>query len=366
MEDTLLTTPLTAVHEKLGARLVPFAGYAMPVQYAGLKIEHAAVREQAGLFDVSHMGELHFEGSGAEPFLQRLLAGNLAKASPGRCLYTVLLNERGGIVEDLLVYGLAPERFMLVVNAANRAEVVELIEARLKVDPAADDLSWEDRSDSTGLIALQGPASDKVIEQVVPGAEKLAFYENAEFERQAFGKIIVSATGYTGERGFEIYTDSDATQGMWHALMAAGAAHGLIPAGLGARDTLRLEKGYCLHGQDIGPDRTPVEAGLGWTVGWKTEFHGKASVLAQKEAGAVVKRVGIKLVERGIPRAGYQVVNAAGEIVGEMTSGTQSPSLNAPIGMAYVQTVHAKVGTELAVRIRNKDIAAVISKVPFV
>lgn len=366
MEDILLPTPLTAVHERLGARLVPFAGYAMPVQYAGLKIEHAAVREQAGLFDVSHMGELHFEGPGAAPFLQRLLAGDLVKASPGRCLYTVLLNERGGIVEDLLVYGLAEDRYMLVVNAANRNEVVDVVMSRLATDPAAEDLKWEDRSESTGLIALQGPASDAIIAQVIQGAEKLAFYDNAEFDLPGFGALVVSATGYTGERGFEIYTDVAATEPMWTALMAAGAAHGLVPAGLGARDTLRLEKGYCLHGQDIGPDRTPVEAGLNWTVGWKTMFYGKTPIVEQKASGADVKRVGIRLTGRGIPRAGYPVVNPAGEIIGEMTSGTQSPSLNTPIGMAYVEIGSAQVGTQLAVRIRNKDVAAVVSNVPFV
>ena len=369
MQDTLLNTPLTEHFESIGARLVPFAGYMMPVQFSGLKAEHAAVRTAAGLFDVSHMGELHFQGAAAFDFLQYLLAGDVAKARPGRCLYTVLLNDEGGIIEDLLVYGLAQDRFMLVVNASNRMEVVAVIGERLASwaldNGRADEVTLVDRSDTTGLIALQGPASDAIVEQVIPGAESLEFYDNREFDHPVFGALIVSATGYTGERGFEIYCSVEQTVSIWNTLMEAGAPSGLIAAGLGARDTLRLEKGYCLHGQDIGPSRTPVEAGLNWTVGWKTEFAGKAALVRQKESGVQVKRVGIKLLDRGIPRAGHEVVDSAGEVVGEVTSGTQSPTLNAPIGMAYVNVVLAQVGTQFAVRIRNKDVAAEVVKVPF-
>ena len=357
--ESLLRTPLHDVHVAAGGKMVPFAGYEMPVQYAGLRAEHAAVREAVGLFDVSHMGELWFTGSDAAAFLQSQLAGDIGKAAPGRALYTCLLNEAGGIIEDLLVYGFA-DRYLLVVNAANRAKVVDLLESELK-----GDVHMEDASERTALLALQGPKSDEVMRAVGVDLQDLAYYchQNATL---CGVPVLIGATGYTGERGFELYVPADQASLIWSTLMEAGEASGLQPCGLGARDTLRLEKGYCLHGNDIDAEHTPVEAGLNWTVGWKTDFRGKAALVQQKGQGPSRKLVGFKLTERGIPRQGYALLSAEGEAIGEVTSGTQSPTLGEAIGMGYVASEHAAVGTSIKVAIRNKEIAATVVKMPFV
>ena len=355
---TLATTPLHSVHVAAGARMVPFAGYEMPVQYSGLRQEHEAVRTAAGLFDVSHMGELWFSGDGAAAYLQHLLAGDISKAADGRALYTCLLNDAGGIVEDLLVYGFE-SKYMLVVNAANRAEVVALIQSTLP-----EDVHFEDASDRTALIALQGPASDAVAQAVGHDLSGLKYYHHCTVEFQGV-EVVVGATGYTGERGFEWYVPSEKAEALWTALMDAGQDHGLVPCGLGARDTLRLEKGFCLHGNDIGPDRNPVEAGLSWTVGWKTEFRGKAACEKLKSAGPQQKLVGFKLLERGIPRKDYPIVDDAGNPMGVVTSGTQSPSLGEAIGLGYVPISHAVKGAEIGISIRNKTIRATVTGIPF-
>lgn len=357
--ESLLRTPLHDVHVALGGKMVPFAGYEMPVQYAGLRAEHAAVREAVGLFDVSHMGELWFTGSDAAAFLQSQLAGDIGKAAPGRALYTCLLNEAGGIIEDLLVYGFA-DRYLLVVNAANRAKVVTLLESELK-----GDVHMQDASEQTALLALQGPKSDDVMRAVGVDLQDLAYYchQNATL---CGVPVLIGATGYTGERGFELYVPADKASLIWSTLLEAGEASGVQPCGLGARDTLRLEKGYCLHGNDIDAEHTPVEAGLNWTVGWKTDFRGKAALVQQKEQGVGRKLVGFKLTERGIPRQGYALLSTEGEAIGEVTSGTQSPTLGEAIGMGYVASEHAVVGTSIKVAIRNKEIAATVVKLPFV
>lgn len=357
--ESLLRTPLHDVHVAACGKMVPFAGYEMPVQYAGLRVEHAAVREAVGLFDVSHMGELWFTGSDAAAFLQSQLAGDIGKAAPGRALYTCLLNAAGGIIEDLLVYGFA-DRYLLVVNAANRAKVVALLQSELK-----GDVQMEDASEQTALLALQGPKSDEVMRAVGVDLQDLAYYchQNATL---CGVPVLIGATGYTGERGFELYVPADQASLIWSTLMEAGEASGLQPCGLGARDTLRLEKGYCLHGNDIDAEHTPVEAGLNWTVGWKTDFRGKAALVQQKEQGPSHKLVGFKLTERGIPRQGYALLSAEGEAIGEVTSGTQSPTLGEAIGMGYVASEHAAVGTPIKVAIRNKEIAATVVKMPFV
>ena len=356
--DSLLRTPLHDVHVEAGAKMVPFAGYEMPVQYAGLRVEHAAVRESAGLFDVSHMGELWFSGSDAAAFLQSQLAGDIGKAAPGKALYTCLLNEAGGIVEDLLVYGFE-DRYLLVVNAANKDTVVTLLEAEL-----SGDVHMEDASDATALLALQGPKSDDIMRAAGVDLSALPFYHHTQAELCGVS-MVVGATGYTGERGFELYVPAEKAAEVWALLMEAGRPWGLVPCGLGARDTLRLEKAYCLHGNDIDADHTPVEAGLNWTVGWKTDFRGKAAILAQKEQGPSRKLVGFKLTGRGVPRNGYTLLSAEGAPIGVVTSGTQSPSLSEPIGMGYVASDHAAVGTPIQVAIRNKHIDAVVVKTPF-
>lgn len=354
----LATTPLHQVHLDAGARMVPFAGYEMPVQYSGLRAEHEAVRTAAGLFDVSHMGELWFSGAGAAGYLQFLLAGDIAKAAPGRALYTCLLNEDGGIVEDLLVYGFE-DRYLVVVNAANRAEVVSIIGSTLPAD-----VQFEDASDRTALLALQGPNADLVMQAMGVDLSGLKYYHHTQVQLQGV-EVVVGATGYTGERGFELYVPNAAAPGLWQALMEAGDAHGLVPCGLGARDTLRLEKGFCLHGNDIGPSRNPVEAGLSWVVGWKTEFRGKDAVVGVKERGPERKLVGFTLNERGIPRKDYPIVDENGQTIGVVTSGTQSPSLGVAIGLGYVPMDVASKGSEVFISIRGKSIRATVTGIPF-
>jgi len=354
----LARTPLHAVHVAAGAKMVPFAGYEMPVQYSGLRREHEAVRNAVGLFDVSHMGELWFSGAGVRDFLQHQLAGDLGKALPGRALYTCLLNELGGIVEDLLVYGFE-DRFLLVVNASNRAEVVRRFEAAMPSDVVLDDAS-----DRTALLALQGPHSDAVMQAVGLDLSELAYYHHREASLCGV-PVHVGATGYTGERGFELYVPTDRAAMVWSILMEAGMPHGIVPCGLGARDTLRLEKGFCLHGNDIDATRTPVEAGLGWTVGWKTEFIGKQALLQQKESGQEVKLVAFKTKGRGIPRKGYAILDDAGAEIGVVTSGTQSPSLGEAIGLGYVPPVRAVKGSSLFIGIRDKRIEVEVVPLPF-
>ena len=354
----LSITPLHAAHVAAGARMVPFAGYSMPVQYAGLKAEHMAVRSAAGLFDVSHMGELWFSGPGACDFLQRILAGDMTKATPGRALYTCLLNDGGGIVEDLLVYGFE-DRYMLVVNAANRASVVSIMEANLP-----SDVQFEDTSDDTALLALQGPHSDAIMAALGVDLTDLKYYHHRSITLGDVD-IIVGATGYTGERGFELYVPAGSAMAIWNRLISIGQGHGLLPCGLGARDTLRLEKGFCLHGNDIGPDCNPVEAGLSWTVGWNTEFRGKGALEDVKSAGPERRLVGFCMDERGIPRKDYPILDAEGNRIGLVTSGTQSPSLGKAIGLGYVGVSHAAKGSELFIGIRDKAIRATVTGIPF-
>jgi len=361
MEEATLAlsaTPLHAVHIAAGARMMPFAGYEMPVQYAGLRSEHEAVRKAAGLFDVSHMGELWFSGAGAAGFLQRLLAGDVAKAAPGRALYTCLLNEGGGIVEDLLVYGFE-DRYLLVVNAANKDEVVSLIRAEFP-----EDVTFEDASARTALLALQGPASDAVAQAMGFDLTDLKYYHHRNVVFNGV-EVTVGATGYTGERGFEWYVPAENAAALWAAMMTAGAPSGLVPCGLGARDTLRLEKGFCLHGNDIGPGCNPVEAGLSWTVGWKTDFRGKEALQAVRSAGAARKLVGFTMAERGIPRKDYVIQDSEGNDIGVVTSGTQSPSLGQAIGLGYVQVDWAEKGSEVHIAIRGKAIKATVTGIPF-
>lgn len=356
--SALAKTPLYDMHVAAGARMVPFAGFEMPVQYAGLRVEHEAVRTAAGLFDVSHMGELWFSGAGAKGYLQFLLAGDIEKAAPGRALYTCLLNGEGGIVEDLLVYGYE-DRYMLVVNAANRPEVVALVQETLP-----DNVVFEDASDHTALMALQGPNSDAVMKAAGVDLTDLKYYHHRTVA-MCGTEVAVGATGYTGERGFELYVSAAFAEEVWRTLMAAGAPSGVQPCGLGARDTLRLEKGFCLHGNDIGPHCNPVEAGLSWTVGWKTEFRGRETLAAVRERGPARKLVGFKLTQRGIPRKDYVILDAEGNDIGRVTSGTQSPSLGLAIGLGYVASDWCAKGTRIFISIRGKSIEAEVTAVPF-
>ena len=356
MED-LLRTPLYDQHVALGGKIVPFAGYAMPVQYpTGITGEHLAVRESAGLFDVSHMGEFEVRGPGALDLIQAVTVNDAARIEVGQAQYSAMVQAEGGILDDLIVYRFA-DRWMLVVNASNRTKDWEWI-----ADRAADfDVELLDRSDEVALIALQGPRSRALLAGLTgTNLDEIGYYRFAEGS-VAGVEGVISATGYTGEDGFELYLPAVGAPAVWAALVAAGA----VPAGLGARDSLRLEMGYALYGNDLDEDHTPLEAGLGWITKLdKGDFIGREALQAQKERGVERRLVGLRLTERGFPRPGYEIA-MDGETAGVVTSGTSSPSLGCGIAMGYVPTAWAKPGTEVAVIIRGKPVAAVVQRPPF-
>jgi aminomethyltransferase len=361
MEDTLRKTPLHGEHVGLGGKMVPFAGYEMPVQYsAGITAEHRAVRETAGLFDVSHMGEFVARGPDALGLIQRVAVNDAAALEVGQAQYSAMCRADGGIIDDLLVYRFA-DHWMLVVNASNRDKDWEWIARHVE----GLDVQLEDCSDETVLIALQGPRSRRILALITDlDVEAIAYYRFAE-GRVAGRDAVIAGTGYTGEDGFELYLKADDAVAVWGALLAAGRASGLVPVGLGARDSLRLEMGYALFGNDIDEDHTPLEAGLGWiTKLEKGEFSGRAALSAQKARGVERRLVGIKLKERGFPRPGYDVLED-GQPVGVVTSGTVSPSLGIGIALAWVPSRLAGPSTELAISLRGKPVRAEVMRPPF-
>ncbi|HBL30000.1 MAG TPA: glycine cleavage system aminomethyltransferase GcvT [Acidobacteria bacterium] len=353
--DNLERTPLYACHVELGARLVDFAGWEMPVQYTGVIEEHRAVRTAAGLFDVSHMGEVRVRGAGAEAFLQRLTPNDVAKLVPGRAHYSGLLTEEGTYVDDLLVYRLAADDFLVVVNASNAPRDFAWIAER-----AGGEVEVTDECDRWALIALQGPKALEILEPLAPGASALRYYgfrQGTVDGRPA----LISRTGYTGEDGFELYVDPEHAVALWRRLVDAGAA----PAGLGARDTLRLEAAMALYGHEIDEKTTPWEAGLDWVVKLdKGDFSGRAALVAQKEAGAPRRLVGFEVEGRGIARQGHTVL-AGGTAVGVVTSGTWSPTFEKALGLAYVPPALAAPGTALTLDVRGKALAARVVPTPF-
>jgi aminomethyltransferase len=361
MADDLKHTPLHDEHAALGGKLVPFAGYAMPVQYpSGITAEHRAVREAAGLFDVSHMGEFEVRGPGAEALVQRLTVNDVSRMTVGQAQYSALCHEDAGIIDDLIVYRF-DDHFMLVVNASNRAKDWAWVERHAR----GSDVELEDRSDEIGLLALQGPRAREILAPLSDtDLNAIGYYRFAE-GRVAGVDAIISATGYTGEDGFELYVAAKDTPGLWRAILKAGQTKGLIPAGLGARDSLRLEMGYALYGNDLDEGHTPLEAGLGWITKLdQGEFIGREALLAQKEAGVTRRLVGLRLLERGFPRPGYEIL-ADGEPVGRVTSGTLSPSLGVGIAMGYVPVRLAEPGSRVAVDLRGKAIEAEVERPPF-
>lgn len=343
--------------------MVPFAGYELPVQYSGVVEEHKAVRERAGLFDVSHMGEFLVEGTDACSFLQRVTPNNVARLEVGQAHYSALLNEDGTFLDDLLVYRLSNQRYMLVVNAAGRTGDLERLAAQLR--EGGEDATLEDQSDATALLALQGPKAPQILSTLTDLAlDEVRYYRFAQADVAGIG-MIVSRTGYTGEDGFELYVDQDRAVELWGALVSAGEPHGLQPAGLGARDTLRLEAGMMLSGQDIGPGTTPLEAGLDWIVKWKKgDFFGREALAEQRDSGPAERVVGFEVTERGIARAGYPVADS-GEQVGTVTSGSWSPTLEKAIGLAKLPSSLAEVGRELSVLVRNRPIGIRVVDLPF-
>ncbi len=358
----LKTTPLIELHRRLGARLVPFAGWRMPIQFAGVIQEHKCVREQVGLFDVSHMGEIDIRGKDARSLLQRLVTNDIETMQDGSILYTVMCYENGGVVDDLLVHRFAEDHYFLCVNAANTDKDFDWIRQTAKEYRVA----VENLSAQTAQLAVQGPQSEALLQTLCDlPLNEVRYYH---FKK---GKIhnydcLISRTGYTGEDGFELYTEASGAADLAEAILEAGKPFQIQPIGLAARDTLRLEMGYALYGNDITQDTTPLEAGLGWVVKLKKgPFTGSEALSAQKQNGIAKKLVGVKLLERGVPRPHYKVLKE-GKVVGELTSGSFSPSLNVGIGLCYVSKEHSEVGSRLDIEIRNQNVPAEITKPPFV
>ena len=361
MDKTLARTPLHDAHTALGGKMVPFAGYTMPVQYpTGIRAEHAAVRTAAGLFDVSHMGEFTVRGPQTDDLVQYLTVNDVSRVAVGQAQYSALCNERGTILDDLLVYRFA-DRIVLVVNASNRTKDWDWVTRH----GASYDVDISDDSDDIALIALQGPASQAILTPLTAAdLGAIGYYRFAEGS-VAGADAVISRTGYTGEDGFELYLPAPAAPAVWNALTEAGARHGLIPAGLGARDSLRLEMGYALYGNDLGEDHTALESGLAWIVKLDAgDFIGRAALAAEKERGVTRRLTGIRLTRRGFPRPGYPLVHN-GEDVGTVTSGVASPSLGGGIAMGHLPVAAARPGTEVGVRIRGRVIAGVTQRPPF-
>lgn len=354
-------TALTHVHAELGAKMVPFAGYSMPVQYSGLTQEHLAVRNAAGLFDVSHMGEFFVKGPEAEAFVQYVTSNDVSKLTIGKIQYSCLPNAKGGIVDDLLVYKLNDDEFLLVVNASNLEKDFNWIQSHNRFDA-----TLTDRSDQMSLLALQGPKANAILAELTAvDLGNIPYYNFKLGEVAGIQNVIISNTGYTGAGGFELYIANEDARKLWNALMEVGESYGMLPAGLGARDTLRLEKGFCLYGNDIDDTTSPLEAGLGWVTKLNTEFVGRDKIADLKERGIQRRLVGFEMIDRGIPRQGYPILNAEGETIGEVTSGTQSPSLNKAIGMGYVEVAYKSPETEVYIQVRKKQLKARVVKTPF-
>ena len=354
---------LNDTHEALGGKMVAFAGFNMPIQYEGVSIEHIHVREKLGVFDVSHMGEFMIHGSQAMEFLQYITSNDVSKLYDGRVQYSCLPNDQGGIVDDLLVYRFSEDRYMLVVNASN----IEKDWQWLQKYAASYDVTMTDESDSYSLFAVQGPKATEAMQSLTNIDLKAMKYYT--FEVGSFAgvdDVIVSATGYTGAGGFEIYVKNHDAQAVWNRVMEAGKAFDIKPIGLGARDTLRMEMGFCLYGNDIDDHTSPIEAGLGWITKFSKDFVNSDALKKQKEEGVSQKLVGLVLTDRGIPRKDYPIVNAQGENIGRVTSGTQSPLTRQSIGLGYVKTEYAKPGTEVFIEVRNKKLAAEVKRPPFI
>lgn len=364
MMTNLKRTALYPLYAQYGARTVDFAGWELPVQFSGIQKEHEAVRTRAGLFDVSHMGEFRVRGAEALPFLQRLMTNDIARMETGQALYTFMCYPEGGVIDDLIVYKMDEGDYMLVVNAANIGKDFEWLQKHREGDaPELIDLS-----DEMGLLALQGPAAERILagitEAPVDRLESFRFLRDVKIG--GYEVAVLSRTGYTGEDGFELYAANDQLPGLWEALMAAGESEGLVPAGLGARDTLRFEARLPLYGQELSPSITPLEAGLGFFVKLdKGDFVGREALARQKEEGPPRRIVGIEMIDRGIPRTGYAVYDAGGQPIGEVTTGTQSPTLKKNIGLVLIDRAYAAIGTEVWVEVRGKRLKAEVVPTPF-
>lgn len=356
-------TALYDKHVSLGAKIVPFAGFDMPVQYSGVTEEHFAVREKVGIFDVSHMGQFFVEGPSATDLLQFVGTNNVDSLENGKAQYTCLPNGNGGIVDDLIVYKMADEKYFVVVNASN----IEKDWNHISKHNEKFGAKLTNASDEMSLIAIQGPKATETLQKLTEtNLSKIPYYHFTEGKIAGFDDVIISNTGYTGSGGFEIYFKNENAVKIWEAITEAGEEFGLIPCGLASRDTLRLEKGFCLYGNDIDDSTSPLEAGLGWITKFDKDFVDKEVLAKQKEEGITRKLVGFEMQEKAIPRHDYLVVDAEGNEIGKVTSGTMSPMKKIGIGLAYVAKPHFKIDSEIFIQIRNKNIPAKVVKLPFV
>jgi len=355
-------TALTHIHEALGAKMVPFAGYNMPVQYEGVTAEHLTVRSGVGVFDVSHMGEFLVEGEHALTLIQRVTSNDASKLEIGDAQYSCFPNDQNGVVDDLICYRVKENTYLLVVNASNIEKDWNWISKHNEGIGA----ELKDVSDNYSLLAIQGPKAIEAMQSLTSvDLAEIPFYKFKVADFAGVEHAIISATGYTGSGGFEIYVRNEYAEQVWNNVFEAGADWGIKPIGLAARDTLRLEMGYCLYGNDINDTTSPIEAGLGWITKFTKDFVNADNLKAQKEAGITRRLVAFEFNERGIPRQGYDIVDAEGTKIGEVTSGTMSPSLGKGIGMGYVNRPHTKRDTEIFIQVRKKQISATIIKLPF-
>ena len=354
-------TALTHIHEGLGAKMLPFAGYNMPITYKGVNAEHETVRNAVGVFDVSHMGEFLLTGPNALALIQKVCSNDASTLTIGKAQYSCLPNEDGGIVDDLIIYKMKEEEYLLVVNASNIDKDWEWISARNDVGAAMKNLS-----DEYSLFAIQGP---KAVEAMQPLSSldlaAIPYYHFEVGDFAGFDNVIISATGYTGSGGFEIYCKNDQAEAIWNKVFEAGAAYGIKPIGLAARDTLRLEMGFCLYGNDISDTTSPLEAGLGWITKFNKEFTNSENLKKQKEEGVTRKIVAFEMQERAVPRHDYEIVDGTGAVIGIVTSGTMSPSMNKGIGLGYVTVANSAIDSDIFIRIRKNDVPAKVVKLPF-
>lgn len=354
-------TSLHSIHKSLHAKLVPFAGYQMPVQYQGVKIEHKTVREALGIFDVSHMGEFLIEGSDALALIQKVSANDANKLNIGDAQYSYLPNNKGGIVDDLLIYRIKENTFLLVVNAANIQKDWDWINQQNDTNALLRNVS-----DNYSLLAIQGPKTTEALQELTSvNLAAISFYKFKIGDFAGIDNVIISATGYTGAGGFEIYCKNSEAEQIWNRVLEAGKDYGIQPIGLAARDTLRLEMGYCLYGNDIDDTTSPIEAGLGWVTKFNKDFIHKKELEYQKQNGVSKKLIGFELVDKGVPRKDYLIVNNASNPIGMVTSGTMSPTLNKAIGLGYVATEYSSLGSEIFIQVRNKNLKAKVVKLPF-
>jgi len=352
---------LKHIHENLGAKMLPFAGYNMPIQYEGVNAEHETVRNAVGVFDVSHMGEFLVSGPKALDLIQKVTSNDASVLTIGKAQYSCLPNATGGIVDDLLIYKIKDEQYLLVVNASNIDKDWDWITSQNDIGADLKNLS-----DDYSLLAIQGPKAVEAMQALTSvdlAAIKYYHFEVADFA--GIEHVIISATGYTGSGGFEIYCKNSEVEQIWNKVFEAGAAFGIKPIGLAARDTLRLEMGFCLYGNDISDTTSPFEAGLGWITKFNKEFTNSENLKKQKEAGVSRKLVAFEMQERAVPRHDYEIVDLAGHVIGIVTSGTMSPSMNKGIGLGYVPVAFSEVDSDIFIRIRKNDVPAKVVKLPF-